>query len=194
MKSALIGAVVALVLGIASAASAAPLKLTPANPQPGGLKNGLSVTYGYAVQGQDIKKLSDARAVLKSGAERGKPLRGLDYRDTNIGENTLTSKRAENVAASVSGYIRFDKPGVYDIEFFTNDGLIAKIGGQRVGYFDGRQACDSTVVAEVEVPSAGWYNFSAIYFNRLNTSCLMMRWAAKGGSMKWVPNNVFGRK
>jgi len=194
MKSVFIGAVAALGLAFASTAIGAPLKLEPANPQPGGLKSGLSVKYGYAAQGQHIKKLSDARAVLSSGAQNGKPLRGLDYRDTNIGENTLTSKRAENVAASVNGFIRFDKPGIYEIDFFTNDGLIAKIGGQRVGYFDGRQTCDSTVVAEIEVPSAGWYDFSAIYFNRLNTSCLMMRWATPGGGMKWVPNNVFGRK
>jgi len=194
MKSAFIGAVAALGMAFASAAIGAPLKLSPANPQPGGLKSGLSVTYGYAPEGQHIKMLTDARGVLKSGTQRGKPLRGLDYRDTNVGENTLTSKRAENVAASVKGYIRFDKPGVYDIDFFTNDGLDASIGGQRVGFFDGRQTCDSTVAAEVEVPSAGWYKFSAVYFNRLNTSCLMMRWAPKGSGMKWVPNNVFGRK
>jgi hypothetical protein len=177
-----------------SVAFAAPLKLTPANPQPGGLKSGLSVSYGYAAKGQHIKRLTDARGVLKSGAQRGNPLRGLDYRDTNLGDPTLTSNQAENVAASIRGYIRFDKPGIYDIDFFTNDGLSATIGGQRVGFFDGRQACDSTVAAEVEVPSAGWYNFSATYFNRLNTSCLMMRWAPKGSGMKWVPNNVFGRK
>lgn len=194
MRISRIGFVAALGLLLASASLAAPLKLKPASPQPGGLKSGLSVSYGYAADGQHIKRLTDARAVLKSGAQPGKPLRGLDYRDTNTGEHTLTSNRAENVAASVNGYIRFDKPGIYEIDFFTNDGLNATIGGQRVGFFDGRQTCDSTVMAEVEVPSAGWYKFSATYFNRLNTSCLMMRWAPKGSNMKWVPNNVFGRK
>jgi len=194
MKIARIGMGVVLGLFVATASWAAPLKLKPANPQPSGLKSGLSVSYGYSAQGQDIKKLADARAVLNSGAKRGKPLRGLDYRDTNKGEKTLTSERAENVAASVNGYIRFDAPGVYDIDFFTNDGLDARIGGQRVGFFDGRQTCDSTVTAEVEVPAAGWYEFNATYFNRLNTSCLMMRWAPSGSGMAWVPNNVFGRK
>lgn len=189
-----IGVVAALSLFCAAAGLAAPLKLTPANPQPGNLKSGLSVTYGYAADGKHIKFLSDARAMLKSGAERGKPLRGLDYRDTNIGERILTAKRDENVAALISGYIRFDKPGIYKIEFFTNDGLSASISGQRVGHFDGRQTCDSTFRTKVDVPSAGWYDFNALYFNRLNTSCLMMRWAPDGSPMKWVPNNVFGRK
>ena len=194
MKSAFFGALVSLGMIFASIAGAQTLKLTPANPQPGGLKSGLSVAYGYAPSGQHIKSLADASAVLNAGAKGGKPLRGLDYRDTNKGENTLTSERAENVAASIQGYIRFDKPGVYDIDFFTNDGLNASIGGQRVGLFDGRQICDSTISTEVEVPSAGWYTFSALYFNRLNTSCLMMRWAPTGSEMDWVPNNVFGRK
>lgn len=194
MKFAPIGIIAALGMLCASAVFAAPLMLTPASPQPGGLKGGLSVSYGYAAEGQHIKMLTDARGVLKAGAHRGTPLRGLDYRDGNKGDRTLTSKQAENVAASINGYIRFDQPGVYDLDFFTNDGLSASIGGQKVGFFDGRQTCDSTVVAEVEVPSAGWYKFSAVYFNRLNTSCLMMRWAPKGGKMKWVPNNAFGRK
>lgn len=192
MKSIWIGAIAGLGLAFASALSAAPLKLQPASPQPGGLKGGLSVTYGYAKEGEHIKYLADARKVLKAGAQRGKALRGLDYRDNNKGDNTLTSSRAENVAASIRGYIKFDNPGVYEIDFFTNDGIDARIGGQQVGLFDGRQTCDSTIVSEVEVPQAGWYKVDITYFNRLNTSCLMMRWGQKGKGMKWVPNNVFG--
>lgn len=192
MRSILIGAAAALSFVIATAVGAAPLKLKPASPQPGGVKPGLSVTYGFAKQGQHIKYLSEARSALKSGAKRGAPLRGLDYRDTNKGEPTLTSGRAENVAASIKGYIRFDKPGVYEIDFFTNDGIDARIGGQRVGHFDGRQTCDSTIVSEVEVPQAGWYKLDILYFNRLNTSCLMMRMGTKGKKMQWVKNGVFG--
>lgn len=191
MKSIVFGAIAALGIAAASVAGAAPLKLKPANPQPSGVKKGLSVVYGYAPEGTHIKKLVDARSVLKK-ASRGKPLRGLDYRDTQKGQKTLTSKRAENVAASIKGYIKFDKPGVYTIDFYTNDGLDAKIGGQRVGIFDGRQTCDATVQTEVQVPQAGWYDFRATYFNRLNTSCLMMRWAPKGQKMKWTPNSAFG--
>lgn len=192
MKKLLIGAVAALGMLCATAALAAPLKLKPASPQPGSLRKGLSVVYGYAKENEHIKQLADARRVLRAGAQRGKPLRGLDYRDTAKGQNTLTSKRDENVAAAISGYIRFDAPGVYEIEFFTNDGLDARISGQRVGFFDGRQTCDSTFITEVEVPQAGWYKFDATYFNRLNTSCLMMRMGQKGKGLKWVPNSIFG--
>ncbi|TDK42392.1 hypothetical protein [Antarcticimicrobium luteum] len=196
MKSSIHAAVsaFALLVATASATWSAPLTLTPANPQPGGVSGGLSVSYGYAPDGQDIRNLADAGAVLRKGAQRGPALRGLDYADSDPGAPTLTSQRDENVAASITGYIRFDAPGVYEVDFYTNDGLDARIGGQRVGFFDGRQACDSTYVTEVEVPQAGWYSFEATYFNRLNTSCLMMRWGKKGKQLKWVPNGAFGHK
>lgn len=191
MKSVLTALVSTLAVLAASAALAAPKTLTPANPQPGGLKKGLSVIYaeGGSI---DIKFLKDAEKALAAGAQQGRPLRGLDYRDTTIGEPSLTSNFSSNMAASISGYIRFDQPGVYKIDFYTNDGLRAIIGGQRVGHFDGRQTCDTTFQEEVQVPQAGWYKLDALYFNRMNTSCLMMRWAPPGQKMTWVPNSVFG--
>ena len=192
MRHYLTGLIAGVAIACAAMAQAAPLKLSPANPQPGSLKKGLAVSYGYAAQGQDIKSLNAAAAVLKSGAERGRALKGLDHRDTNEGDKTLTSKRAMNVAASIRGYIRFDAPGVYTIDFLTNDGLRARIGGQVVGLFDGRQPCETTRQTEVEVPQAGWYKLDALYFQRLGTACLHMRWAPKGKELDWVPNSVFG--
>ncbi len=176
-------------IGAASIASAAPLKLQPANPQPGSLRPGLAVRYAYP---EDVKDLSQARAALKIGSEAGPPLKGLDYRDTNEGDPTLTSKRALHVAAKITGYVRFDKPGVYNIDFLTNDGLQAKIGGQVVGEFNGRQPCDSTVMTEVEVPTAGWYKLDTLYFQRLGTACLHMRMGPEGKRVKWMPDSAFG--
>lgn len=193
MKSTVIAVITAVGVLCATGLAAAPLKLKPANPQPSGVKSGLNVVYGYADEGAHIKSLADARAVLKKSAERGAPLKGLDYRDTNEGEKTLTSKRALNVAARITGYVRFDEPGVYDIEFLTNDGLSAKIGGQRVGFFDGRQPCDSTTIVQVEAPSAGWYPLDAVYFQRLGTACLHMKMGPAGGKRRWMPNSAFGR-
>jgi len=191
MKTALIGMIAALGLALASATAAAPT-LKPANPQPTNLKKGLAVSYAYMPEGQHIRTLAQAASALKKGAQKGKPLTGLDYRDTNEGEKTLTSNAAFNVAASISGYVRFDKPGTYDIEFLTNDGLNASIGGQQVGFFDGRQGCDSTRIVTVDVPQAGWYPLKALYFQRLGTACLHMRWAPPGGKMTWTPDSAFG--
>lgn len=182
--AALVGATIML----AGAALAAPLKLQPASPQPTGLKQGLAVEYVYPL---DVKNLSQATRFLRE-AKPGEPLAGLDYRDTAPREKTLTSTSVENVAAAITGYVKFDSPGTYTIEFLTNDGLDAKIGGQEVGYFDGRQTCQETPAVEVEVPQAGWYPVDITYFQRSGTSCLLMR--AGKGTPDWMPDTAFGYK
>lgn len=175
----------------AATAWAAPLPLSPANPQPASLSPGLTVRYAYPVD--DIKTLADASAALSAKSEAGPPLKGLDHRDTQEGQITLTSKRALNVAARIKGFVRFDAPGDYDIEFMVNDGIRARIGGQVVGFFDGRQPCDTTRIVEVSVPQAGWYPVDILYFQRLGTSCLHMRWGKAGERITWTPDSAFGR-
>jgi hypothetical protein len=179
----------ACVAGLSAMAFAAPLKLTPADPQPSGLKPGLSVRYAYP---SDVKSLGAARNALKYRVEQGAPLTGLDYRDTELGQNVLTAKRAERVVADIRGYVRFDAPGIYTIDFLTNDGLHAVVGGQVVGEFDGRQPCEETFAVEVEVPKAGWYPLKALWFQRTNTACLHMRAGPAGKRPKWMPNAAFG--
>lgn len=173
---------------VATTALAAPLKLEPANPQPTGLKPGLAVEYAYP---PDVKTLNQAERALKR-ASPGTPLKGLDYRDTADGDLTLTSTQAHHVVAGISGYVKFDSPGVYNIDFLTNDGLEAYIGGQQVGYHNRRVPCFETQEVQVEVPQAGWYELKATYFQRVGTSCLHMR--AGKGSPDWMPNSAFGYK
>lgn len=189
MKRLLTSTLAALVMSCATAISAAPLKLQPADPQPSGLKPGLSVRYAYP---HDVKSLTEASSALKINAEPGRPLSGLDHRDTNEGEITLTSKQSEKVVAGIKGYVHFDQPGLHSIDFLTNDGLRANIGGQLVGHFDGRQTCDSTIMSEVEVPKAGWYKLDILYFQRYGTACLHMRMGAKGKRPRWMPDQAFG--
>ncbi len=191
MKYAVLGIAAALGLACASALSAAPLRLKPATPQPGGLAPGLNVKYGYA--SDKFKSLRLARSIYNSGAKPGKPLRGLDYRDTEFGENALTATAPWYLTARITGYFRIDAPGVYDIEFFVNDGLDATIGGQRVGYADGINPCEGTVVTQVEAPVAGWYDLDLFYFQNAGTACLMMKMGPTGKKRQWVANSAFGR-
>lgn len=181
-----VATVAAIVL--ASQAWAAPLKLKPASPQPSGLKQGLAVKYAYP---GDVKTLGNAERALKK-AKPGRPLAGLDYRDTADGEITLTSDRAHHVVAKITGYVKFDAPGTYVIDFLTNDGLDAQIGGQAVGYVNARQPCQPTRAVEAEVPEAGWYPVDITYFQRVGTACLHMR--AGQGKATWMKNAAFGYK
>ncbi|MEO9576219.1 MAG: PA14 domain-containing protein [Tateyamaria sp.] len=188
MKMLKTAALAAAAILVAGAAFAAPVKLKPANPQPSGLKSGLSVKYTYPL---DVKNLAQAKRYLKE-AKAGPALKGLDYRDTAPGEKALTSKQVEHVVAGITGYVKFDSPGTYTIDFLTNDGLDARIGGQEVGYFDGRQTCQETRAVQVEVPQAGWYPVDILYFQRVGTSCLLMR--AGKGAPDWMPDSAFGYK
>jgi len=188
MRTVLIGACAALGV-MAAAAWAAPMQLRPANPQPSGLKPGLAVTYAYPV---DVKTLSDAKQSLAQTVKKGKPLKGMNYPDRGEGVKALTSDRDQVVAADIHGYIRFDQSGVYTLEFFSNDGLEVAIGGRQVADYDAREPCSSTGAVQVQVPQAGWYALSAVYFQRLGTSCLEMEWAPPGGGKKAVPNGNFG--
>ncbi len=192
MKFVRTGVVAGLIAVFASTSFAAPLKLQPANPQPSNPKAGLSVVYAWEGNPpRKIQNLSKAKQMMKK-AKPGTPLRGLDYRDTDEGDPVLTFHETYNVAARISGYIRFDAPGVYELETWSNDGIDAYIGGQQIGYFNGRQSCSANQRTEVEVPQAGWYEVNILYFQKWVTSCLMMKWGKSGQKLAWVPNNVFG--
>lgn len=187
------GAYAAAMVVIAGAALSAPVKLTPANPQPSGLKQGLSVVY--AEPGSKIRSLNKAKLWVEDRGRPGKPLRGLDYRDTDEGDPVMTATDHYNVAAAITGYIKFDAPGVYTIEMHSNDGVEAKISGETVGYEPQvTSGCEAHRRIDVEVPSAGWYDFSTLYFQKNGTSCLMMKWGKDGQKLSWVPNNAFGYK
>lgn len=186
------GALAAALALIAGAALSAPLKLQPANPQPSP-KAGLNVKYfGTGNQHKKIRDLSQAKNLLAK-AQPGQPLRGLDYRDTNKGEDVMTFDGAYNVAAEVTGFMRFDSPGTYELETWSNDGIEAWVGGQQIGRVTGIQGCEANQRTAVEVPKAGWYPLKIIYFQKLGTSCLMMKSGKQGERFTWTPNNVFGR-
>ncbi|WP_245709747.1 PA14 domain-containing protein [Ruegeria halocynthiae] len=176
----------------AGSTTAAPLQLQPASPQPSPTA-GLNVKYiSTGTQIKKIRDLSQAKSML-SKAQPGQPLRGLDYRDTNKGESVLTFDQAYNVAAEVTGYMRFDSPGAYELETWSNDGIEAWVGGQQIGRSDSIQGCEANQRTAVEVPKAGWYALKIVYFQKLGTSCLMMKSGKQGGNFTWTPNEVFGR-
>lgn len=194
MKSILTGAVAALGLMLASAGTAQTLKLKPASPQPSSVKPGLSVKYAWGGRPPAaINNLKMARKLLQKEAEPGQPLKGLDYRDTDKGDPVMTHPQHYNVAADIRGYIRFDAPGVYELETWSNDGIDARVSGQQIGFVRGRQPCEANQRVTVEVPKAGWYDLSILYYQKYGTSCLMMKWGKQGEKMKWVPNGAFGR-
>ena len=173
---------------VAGTAFGAPLKLTPADPQPteADLSPGLAVSYAFGAGG---RTLAEAEAKL-ARAKPGTPLVGLSYLEGSDGEDTLTSGKAHKIAAAISGFIKFDAAGTFEVDFLSNDGLAASIGGQQVALFDGVHSCEPAGAVEVEVPQAGWYALEATYFQRKGGACLLMDWSVSG-EMEPVPDAAF---
>lgn len=177
-----------LALTLALPAFAETVKLTPADPQPddANLAPGLAVSYAY---GGPVKTLAQAEKKLKD-ATPGPALVGLSYLDGDDGDLTMTSDKATKVSAAISGFIKFEAAGTFEVEFISNDGIVAYISGQQVALFDEVHSCESAGVTEVEVPSAGWYEIEATYFQRKGTACLLMDWNTEG-EMLPVPDEAF---
>ena len=174
-----------------SAQAQSPIALMPADPQPdaAAIKPGLAVKYAYP---GDIKSLYEAEGWRKYKLKAGPPLVGFDYPDTLPEEKALTSDSVNYVVAFINGYMRFDKPGSYQLEFHSNDGLRVKISGKQVFEYDGRHPCEPGQRATVQVPEAGWYPVEAVYFQRLGTSCMLLNWAPPGQAWDWAPLDIYG--
>lgn len=183
-------AALAVALLLPASAFAAPLTLSPADPQPsdGSLSPGLAVVYAFP---GDVRTVKDARKALKRKSKEGPPLAGLSYDDNSRGDLTLTSGKAMKVAAAISGYIRFDAAGTYVLDFLNNDGLEISIGGQIVGDYDEVHSCGYAGEIEVTVPKAGFYPLDATYFQRKGTACLMMEWGPDSDGLELVPDSAF---
>lgn len=168
---------------------AGSLRLTPANPQPDAseLTQGLAVQYAYP---PEVKTLREAEHWL-GGKRPGEPLTGLYYIETLEGENALTSRQATRVVAEITGYVHFPKAGAQKLEFYSNDGLRVTLGGQEVSVHDGRHPCESPGYQDVDVPEPGWYEIHMLYFQRLNTSCLLMKWDVDSEKLGWAPDEAF---
>ena len=99
--------------------------LKPASPAADKLKPGLKVAYFFTL----VRQLGSLKAYAKGRkGDAGKPLPMLNYK-TGYG-NVLTSDRNLGVGAHITGFIKFDKAGVYTFKLHSNDGVELNIGGK----------------------------------------------------------------
>lgn len=192
MRKLFMGLVTGLGLVMAGMVSAEVIELTPASPQPKGLKQGLKVSYFTG--DRQVRSLGAAKSRIKSSSKPGKPLKGLNYPDKGKGAPVLTAGIPELVVADIRGYIKFPAPGVYDLEFFTNDGAQVWISGKSVAKLDQITPCASAGRPKVKVPSAGWYDIKVLYFQKEGTACFESEWKKPGGSIQLIPDSAFGYK
>ena len=174
----LVGATLALLLALASVARAETITgLRPAEPQPAQLTPGLAVEYTYAMVNY-IEQLKGRKF------EPGQPLEALNYR---WGGNVLTSKVREGVGAIITGFIRFEKPGVYGFEITSNDGIQVEIGGKVLHDDPGVHSDSTSDRIDVKIDQPGWYPLRVTYFQKKGTASLVLAWVGPGEKARAVP-------
>lgn len=184
-----VGTVLVLVACLGSRAGAGPTftGLKPAEPQPTPqqLAPGLAVQYTYAIFNH-VDELKGRKF------ESGSPLPMLDHR---MGAGSvLTSKASDGVGALITGFIHFEKTGVYGFDVTSNDGVRVEIGGKLLHEDPGVHADDTSERIDVKIERAGWYPITVTYFEKRNTATLILRWIGPGepGKLAPVPAKAFG--
>jgi hypothetical protein len=177
----MVGSVLGLAALLAATSSAAPLAgLKPAEPQPTAqqLAPGLAVQYTYGIVNH-VDELTGRKF------EPGPPLPNLDYR--NGYRKVMTAKSNEGVGALIDGFVRFDKPGVYGLDVTSNDGVRVELGGKLLHEDPGVHVDTTSDRIDVKIDQAGWYPLHVVYFQKRNTSTLVLRWTGPGGGGKLLP-------
>ncbi len=183
--TALFAALVAL--GVAAPGRAAPLSPLSPQPQADALKDGLAVDYYYSVF-EHIVELTTFMQSKKG--EAGPPLPQLNYK-VGIG-NVLTTTSGDFVGAHITGAIKMETAGTYQFEVTSNDGVRVSLGGEQIFTDPGIHPDSTSPPIDVEITEPGWYALDVLYFEKKNTSTLILRWKQPGAAdFEVVPAAAF---
>jgi hypothetical protein len=171
---------------------AAPLQaqtLTPVTPQPaaGVLADGLAVKYWENL----FELISELESWMQSAkGEEGPPIPELNY---HVGEGkVLTSNYINFVGAHIEGLMHIEKPGKYEFEVTSNDGIKIMLGGQQIYINPGVHPDWVSEPIPVEIGSAGWYPIEVFYFEKKYTSTIILKWKPPGADIfQVVPASQF---
>ena len=147
--------------------------LVPANPQPDPdeMEEGLAVKYYYGM----YRKISELETMMKyKKGEPGEPLPQLKYRSGR--GNVLSSEFDNGVGALISGYINFANAGTYTMKVNSNDGVQLRIGGKLIHEDPDVHPDTMSDPIPVTITEPGWYPILVKYFERKNTSTLVLYW------------------
>jgi hypothetical protein len=160
--------------------------LKPAEPQPTGLTPGLAVQYTHVL----VRHLEELKG---RKFEPGAPLTHLEWK---MGEGAvLTSKGRQGVGAQITGFVNFEKPGLYGVELTSNDGIRLEIGGKLVHEDPVVHSDTTTDRIDLQIDKPGWYPIQILYFQRKGTATLILRWAGPGEKkMVKLPEKALAHK
>lgn len=165
-------------------------EFTPEKLAPGVLQPGLTVTY---YRNFFKRNLTYLKKMKKEDFEvvQGDPIVQLNHQ---FGEGEVFgSGTNRGIALRMKGYMFFPKPGWYDMQAFSNDGVIVYFEGQRV-LSDPKQHSDRlSHIAHFKISAEGWVPITVEFFQRKGTSALKLFWKIPASQeMVVVPKENYG--
>lgn len=125
-----------------------------------------------------------------SSGKVGPPLERL-YSKVGKGD-VLTSGSKDLVGAVITGFLRFDAPGLYHLRVMSNDGVRITLDGEMVFEDPEVHADRLSPPIPVSVEQAGHVPLEVLYFEKKNTSTLQLRWQPPGAEgFDPVPASAF---
>ncbi len=189
MKQAIRLALGVLILGLLGSGPAAAQALDGLKPTAVAqdeLAPGLAVTYWRGNRFDLMVEMHDL--VKRAKGRPGDPVLQLD-----TGRHVLSTKGSQLVAAVMKGYINFADPGVYQVEFVSNDGFMIEIDGKLIHSDPNRHSDSTSGPIALEISEGGWYDVDIAYFQKKGTHRHEMYWLPPGqdGDLTIVPAEAY---
>ena len=159
-------------------------------PDAGSLSPGLRVLYFDGMY-RSVAEVPDGDAALLEKGRPGRPIRVVDHQ---FGQNPVfDSGRARGVGVQMKGYIHLERPGRYEFQALSNDGVEIRIDGGRVLMDPDVHGDRLSEIGVFTAERPGWHAFMAKYFQRKGTAALKFFWKAPGmDGFEVIPARAYG--
>lgn len=168
---------------------AGPVGHVKTDIDPADLQPGLSVLYldgGYRF----VNQLPHGARAMKHGRP-GQPILQINHQ---FGQGEVfDSGRNSKIGVQMEGYIHLDKPGRYEFQALSNDGVEVYIDGKLIISDPQVHPDRLSSVGDLTIESGKWHPFMVRYFQRKGTAVLKFYWRPPGNDQfTIVPEGAYG--
>jgi hypothetical protein len=157
-----------------------------------GMTPGLEVLYFDGMY-RHVSRVPDGdRAILEKGRP-GAPILMVDHQ---FGQNEVfDSGRRRGVGVQMKGYILMEKPGRYELQALSNDGVEIFISGTSILKDPDVHSDRLSDIGAFTADAAGWYPMMVKYFQRKGTAALKLYWRPPGkDAFEVIPARAYGHR
>lgn len=124
---------------------------------------------------------------------KGKPLAKLDYHYDGT-TPMFGTDRNQGIGLVISGFLKFDPSGRYEIRAKSNDGIRVKLADRTIIEDPDIHADRFSSIAVLDVSRSGYVPIRIHYFQRKGSACLELSWKHPGSDhFEIVPEQAYWR-